>query len=254
VAVFFLAMALMFFVGLTRAVVETGLAEAVAPLIAPGSVVAALGSLSLGGRGHAALALTYVYTSDIRTCVMASAATALKLAGEARLRPRAVVPVMLLGLVTALVASFWATLAMAYRYGGATMNDWFFRAGPQIPFDWLAKLLDQPQEVSRFGLGVAGGGALVMLALTAARQMFWWWPLHPVGWAIGSVWIMDQLWLTCALAWLLKTLTIRVGGIRAYRRARLAAIGLILGQFVANLTWLAIDHLTGAVGNSVFWI
>ena len=254
VAAFFLAMAFLFFLGLTRAVVESGLAEAVAPLIAPGSVVAAWGSLSLGSRGHAALALTYVYTSDIRTFVMASAATSLDLSANVGLRGRGVCGVMVLGLVTALVSSIWATLAMAYRYGGATMNSWFFIAGPKIPFEWLSQLLTQPQEVNRFGLSIGLAGAVVMALLMVARQTCWWWPLHPVGWAIGSVWIMDQLWFSCFLAWLLKTAVIRAGGLRLYRQGRAVAIGLILGQYTANLTWLAIDHLTGAVGNGIFWI
>lgn len=254
VACYFVLMALLFFLGLTRVVVEAGLAEAVAPLIAPGAVVGTFGSGVLGARGHAALALTYVYTSDIRTYVMASASTALKLFHTGGLRGRSLFWVMVWGIVVGVVTSVWATLAMAYRYGGATMNSWFFIAGPQEPFKWLAQLLTKPTEINRFGLTMTCFGAAVMAGLMVARQTFWWWPLHPVGWAIGSVWIMDQLWFTCLVAWLLKAAVVKYGGLKFYRQVRPVALGLILGQFTANFVWAVIDHFAGGVGNQIFWI
>ncbi len=254
IAWYFLAMAMLFFIGLTRVVVESGLAEAVAPLIAPGAVVGTFGSGALGARGHAAMALTYVYTSDIRTYVMASAATSLKLYHTAGMKGRSLFWVMVLGVAVGAGVSLWATLAMAYRYGGATMNSWFFVRGPQTPYEWLAKMLTVPEEVNQFGLFMAVLGGAVMIGLMVARQTFWWWPLHPVGWAIGSVWIMDQLWFTCFLAWAIKSLLVKYGGLKLYRSARPLAIGLILGQFTANFVWAVVDHFTGASGNSIFWI
>jgi hypothetical protein len=185
---------------------------------------------------------------------MASSATALKLFHTGGLRGRKLLWVMILGVAVAAVVSIWATLAMAYKYGGATMNSWFFVNGPQAPYNWLGQLLQQPVEVNPFGLIMALVGALVMGGLMFARQTFWWWPLHPVGWAIGSVWIMDQLWLTCLLAWVLKTLLIRYGGLRLYRKVRPVALGLIFGQFTANFFWAVVDHFAGGMGNTIFWI
>lgn len=251
---YFLFMALVFFIGLTRVVVESGLAEAVAPLIAADTVVAGFGSGVLDARGHAALALTYVYSSDIRTYVMASAATSLKLFHDREMRGRSLFWVMLLAILVGAGVSIWATLAMAYRYGGATMNSWFFVNGPKLPFNWLANLLGHPEEVKPFGMVMVVVGAAVMAGLMVARQTFWWWPLHPVGWAIGSVWIMDQLWLTAFLAWATKSLVVQYGGLKLYRQIRPVALGLILGQFTANLCWAAIDHFTGTSGNMIFWI
>ncbi len=254
IAWYYLAMAFLFFLGLTRIVVESGLAEAVAPLIAPGAVVGSLGSGVLGARGHAALALTYVYSSDIRTYPMASAATSLKLFHDGGLRGRGLFWVMVLGLVVGGLSSLWATLAMAYRFGGATMNSWFFVNGPQSSFNWLGQLLQLPVGISPLGLAVTAFGAVVMAALMLGRQRFWWWPLHPVGWAIGSVWIMNQLWFTCLLAWAIKSSLVKYGGLRLYRRARPVALGLILGQFTANLVWAVIDAIAGGNGNAIFWI
>ena len=81
-----------------------------------------------------------------------------------------------------------------------------------------------------------------------------WWPFHPIGFAIGGTWIMDQLWLTCFTGWLLKSVVLRYGGLKFYQRLRPAFLGLILGQFTCNGFWLIVDHFTGRTGNQIFWI
>jgi hypothetical protein len=86
------------------------------------------------------------------------------------------------------------------------------------------------------------------------RSQFLWWPFHPIGFVIGPIWLMDRLWFTVFLAWLIKACILKYGGLRGYRRARPLFLGLILGQFTCNGFWILIDLLTGQKGNSIFWI
>ena len=65
---------------------------------------------------------------------------------------------------------------------------------------------------------------------------------------------MDQLWLMCFVAWLLKMLILRYGGLKTYGNLRSVFLGLILGQYVANGMWLFVDHFAGTRGNQIFWI
>ena len=74
------------------------------------------------------------------------------------------------------------------------------------------------------------------------------------GYPIGAVWIMDVIWFSIFLAWLIKTVILKYGGPRLYRTFRPFFLGLILGQFVAAGMWLVIDYFTGTVGNIVFWV
>lgn len=90
--------------------------------------------------------------------------------------------------------------------------------------------------------------------LVFAHRTLFWWPIHPVGFIICSVGWTDRLWLTIFLAWLAKLLLVKFGGGRAYRRARLFFLGMILGQFTVAGVWATVDTFTGAVGNSIFWI
>ncbi|HIE53182.1 MAG TPA: hypothetical protein EYP85_15630 [Armatimonadetes bacterium] len=250
----YLFFAFLLFVGLTRVVVESGLAEAVAAAIAPSFIVAGFGSLTFGRRGLMALGLTWVYSADIRTFVMASSAHSLRLAEAVGANRRPLFGALVLAILASLGASIWMTLTLAYRYGGATLNSWFFITGPQWPYQWVETKLLNPSDPSTVGWFLTGLGAGVMALLTVMRQRFIWWPFHPIGFCIGSVWIMDQLWLTCFVAWAVKLLILRYGGLRLYRLFRPFFLGLILGQFTCNGLWLVVDYFTGQTNNRIFWI
>ena len=58
-----------------------------------------------------------------------------------------------------------------------------------------------------------------MALLMWVRHQLLWWPLHPIGYPIGAVWLMDQLWFSIALAWLLKLMAMKYGGPSLFRRA-----------------------------------
>lgn len=250
----YLLFMMVLFFGLTRVVVETGLAEAVAAMIAPVFVVAGWGSTPFGPKGLTALGLTWVYSADIRTTVMASSVHGLRLAERTGVRSRRLFWAMMLAIVVSIVASVWVTLLLSYRYGGANLNRWFFLDGPQFPYKWVAGKINNPSDPSVTGWLLTGLGAAVMGFLSAMRQRFVGWPFHPVGFCVGSTWIMDEIWMTCFIAWLLKFLILRFGGLRWFRLSLPFFLGLIVGQYTCNGFWLIMDYLSGAKGNQIFWI
>ncbi len=250
----FLILALVFFVGLTRIVAESGMAEAVAPAIAPTMAAGWVGWGALGDRGLTSLALTYVWTSDIRTFVMASAANSLKLADVIEAKRRRLFWGFILAIIAALVASIWLTLTRAYAQGGVTMNQWFFQGTVSAAYKWAQDWIIQQPGPSIAGLVYTAIGAGIYLVLTALRFRSPTWPFHPIGYCIGSVWIMDQIWFTVFLTWLTKSVILRYGGMVWYSNMRPVFLGLICGQFTCNAVWLVLDWLTGHTGNQVFWI
>lgn len=253
-AVLVVLTALLIFVGLTRVVVESGVAAAVGPMISPSVIVSAVGSSALGPSGMAALAYTYVWGADIRTFVMASTAHGLKLGEALGGRRRPLLWVIFLAIVVSLVGSVCTILYLAYQYGGINLNGWFFGGGARAPFDYIAVKLNTPTAPDWAGWihTVIGGGIMGLLML--ARHHLLWWPLHPIGYPIGAVWLMDQLWFSIFLAWLIKLTVMKYGGPGLYRRTRPFFLGLIMGQFAIAGVWLIIDYFTGMTDNSVFWI
>ncbi len=250
----FLLVAFTLFFGLTRIVSESGVAEAVASAIAPGMMVSTFGTGPFGQRGLVANGLTHVWCSDIRTFVMASSANGLKLATVVGLRGRRLLVGMIVAIILAAATSIWITMRQAYFEGGQVLNSWFFNSGPNAIYRWTADRIANPTGPHWGGMGVTAGGAAAFLLFTFLRQRFTWWPFHPVALAIAPIWIMDQLWFMCFVAWLLKMLILRYGGLKTYGNIRSVFLGLILGQYVANGMWLFIDHFAGTRGNQIFWI
>lgn len=246
--------ALLIFVGLTRIVVESGLATAVGPMIANSVVVSAVGSSALGPAGMVGMAYTYVWGADIRTFVMASCAHGLKLADHLGSNRRPLFWLILAAVVISVVGSVWSVLVLCYEHGGINLSSWFFGGGVRAPFEYIALKLNTPTGPNWVGWLHTGVGGSIMAGLMMARHHLLWWPLHPLGYVVGSVWLMDELWFSIFLAWLIKLTVMKYGGPKLYQMTRPFFLGLILGQYVISGFWLFIDYLTGMTDNSVFWI
>jgi len=251
----FLFWIFLIFIGLTRVVAEGGVAATVAPSIGSVMTTSTVGCSALGPAGLTALAFTWIWSADIRTFVMASYANAMKIGSELSKRRHVIFWASLLAVVLSIAASCWMVMRLAYIGGGVNMNSWFFRGGCKWPFEYAQRQISMPTTMKDMFWGRTCNtiGAVVMFGLMIARHSFTWWPLHPIGFAIGTVWMMDQLWLSIAIAWVIKVLILKYGGPRLFRRLRPFFLGLICGQFAIAGFWLIIDFFTLHDGNMVFW-
>ena len=251
----YLFLAYLLFLGLTRIVSEGGLPTAVAAMIAPTVVVSMLGVNLLGAAGLMALALMYVWCADIRIFPMAEAAQGLKMTERCPpARRHAVFWAMTLALAISFVLSISICLYLAYTRGGITLESWFFDGGPRAPFRLMAEWSKEPSPPNLAGYGLMTSGAVVTVVLSILRASFSWFSLHPIGFAIGSTWIMNIIWLSVFLAWLCKASILRYGGPQAYRKAVPFFLGMVMGQYSAAAFWFVVDLITGTSGNNVFWV
>lgn len=152
---------------------------------------------------------------------------------------------MLAGVLGA-ASSFWALLHLAYRYGaGARMQLWLGEVGhwafDQITNDWMSN----PQGFdSRATLGIGAGLALAVFSLLM-RTRFLWWPFHPIGYAMAGCYATNWFWLPLLFSWIVKSLVLRYGGLRAYRLwLAPCAYGLILGDFLPGSLWGLYAYVT----------
>ena len=255
VAVLLVGVSMATFLGVTRIVAAGGVAETRSPMPAATALMSAVGPDALGPANLTSLGMTYIWMGDIRTFVMASVANGLKLISDIRdRRKKRVFWAIALAIVVTLAASVWATMSIAYAYGGANANRWFFERGPCLPFDYAASVIKTPAGPSLPGWLFTGIGAVVMTVLLFLHHRLVWWPLHPLGFPIASIWLTSQLWFSIFLAWAVKIMVLRYGGGALYHKTRYFFLGLILGQYTVSGVWIVIDLFTGKVGNSLFWI
>jgi len=140
--------------------------------------------------------------------------------------------------VVSLIGCTWALLHIYYSYGAAmaTTRQWYTGEGGT---SWwiLQSWFNFPQGPNWWDIGGYIFGGMVVLIVTAARRSIPGWPLHPVGYAIGHTCSMDYMWMPFLVAWALKSLALRYGGIKVYHYLVPLFIGLILGDFVTAGLW-----------------
>ena len=247
--VVFLIAALVIFVGVARIISQTGLAYARATVPAPVFAVNVLGSSAVGPAGLTALGLSFAWAADLRTFVMASAATGLKMAYETGLHSRRLFWPVILAIAIAFAGSVWAMLSICYTYGGLNLNSWQFGALPTYAANWITWNADDPQSMNVWHVGFVGIGTVLMGLMMYLKGRFVGFPIHPVGMTLGLTWPVYNIWFSVFLAWLLKTIILKYYGSRGYRYLRPFFLGMVLGGFVTAGTWLVIDGFTGMSGN-----
>ena len=238
------------FVALTRAVVEGGVAVIRTPLTPANFVISGFGTGAVTGIGVAALGLTYVWAANIRIFFMPAFANALRLAQEISHGRQRLKWAITLAILLALGGSLWSVLVLSYKHGGVNLHGFWFIAVPQLAGNYIAQALENPTPPNWGGWLFTGIGALIQALLVVARSRLAWWPLHPLGFAISTFFIMTYVWFSVMIAWVIKSVVLKYGGPSLYRAARPFFLGLILGQISVSGLWLVIDSFTGVEGNS----
>ncbi len=76
---------------------------------------------------------------------------------------------------------------------------------------------------------------ITVIALGWLRTLYAWWPFHPVGFAVGGTllgrWFVDMAFIV----WLVKSLIMRYGGYKTYKKTTPIFLGLGVGQLLASV-------------------
>jgi len=70
--------------------------------------------------------------------------------------------------------------------------------------------------------------------------------------AISTTWYMSHMWMPMLLAWTVKSLVSRYGGIKGVRSLAPIAFGLILGDVITGSLWTSYSLIT-SVNTYAFW-
>jgi hypothetical protein len=199
-----------------------------------------VGVRSLEVRTMTAFALFAGFNRAYRSHPMPHQLEGFRLATLSGVSTRPLLWVMLAAGVWGTLCAFWALLHVYYVLGAATAKI----AVPGVPtiFGWepyrrLEGWIESPQMRDPLETQFLVGGFLFSLFLMVMRGNFLWWPFHPVGLAVSSSWAMGYMWFPILIAWLLKRVILRGGGLQGYRTAVPFFLGLVLGEFVVGSIW-----------------
>jgi len=177
-------------------------------------------------------------------------AEGLKIAREARIRPRAMGAVMVLALVVGLGVAYYFHLTAYYKHGGENLRGGIwgtYHAWEQYTVAASTPTHPAPPDTYRTMATMWGAGLAGLLML--GRRFIVGFPFHPLGYAVGTAY-GELLWGPFLMVWVLKATILKFGGMRLYRSAIPFFLGLALGHFfTAGVVW----GLLGAYGGEAFW-
>lgn len=91
-------------------------------------------------------------------------------------------------------------------------------------------------------LAVVAGFAFVLF-LDMLRFQIPGFPLHPAGFALAMNFGVDYYWFGLLIALIAKSSIVRYSGLKGYNKLRLAALGIMLGEFAAEAIWATYSML-----------
>ena len=194
------------------------------------------GSLhSLGPANLTILAFVdHLLSHDQRGLLLTGMMDSTRLGDGVRLRRRSLALTIVVAIVCAVLIAVPLQLVLAYKIGALRMDGWMMQGSPLVQLKVNAAFLQGNANAAGgnwqiptfFAIGIG-----VTLFLIVMRSQLFWWPLHPLGYALAGSQSTIEFWFPCLLAWVLKSLSLRYGGISFYRAVRPVFLGLIVGEF-----------------------
>ena len=242
--------AFVIFLALTRVIVEAGLAAAVQGMSGTGFLISSVGSTSIGVAGVLGAGITLAWAGDLLVFMMAPCANGIRMLHGLGRHKKRILAMIGMAMAIGLVGGVYAILNIAYQYGANNFHGswaWFAKE----PFRVAQNFALNPLGPNWEGWLWNGVGAVVMTGLIWARHNLLWWPFHPIGYLVSGTWILNSVWFSIFLAWLVKALVLKYTGPNGYKATRWFFLGMVLGQFVAGGFWMVVDGFTGMTGNRI---
>ncbi len=186
----------------------------------------------IGQKNIVALHMIGSKLTDSATCVLPQALQGFKIAQDESLSAKHCYFLLITSVLASILTCHPTALHVLYATSVPKMG-WWMRGYPQGMAESLRSYLTQDYKIKSGDYLSLIAGAAVTAGLSWLRWQFFWWPFHPMGYAavIGTYqWAAERYMFSIFLGWLLKSLVLRLGGIRSWQVIRPFAMGLILGN------------------------
>lgn len=230
------------YLGTARVIAETGVVYFSMPMTANGILPFIFGPKSFNGSTITAFRLVDAVRSQNKGMFMpplVHAARISDMVGENKGRLIwGIVLTLVVGIGTAIVYSLY----LGYTYGAYNFNDLPFSRYPPGTYDGLVKALkgEETWEKERYLFLLLGIGIFTLVSFL--RYQFAWWPLAPIGMVVPPTHAVHSMF-SIFIAWGIKTIILRIGGVDLYRRLRPFFLGLLVGHGLGVLLSFIVDQI-----------
>lgn len=229
VALLFLGVSLIIYLGMAKIIAMAGLVSVKAPAEAGDMVSSLVGTNSFDPSTRLSVNMMMATNDVHKGFAMPAAATAARLADEVPRSRHTVGKALILGGLLAIVVSVAWHIHLAYEDGAQNYEYWSFNIANTAPYNATVEEALNPKGTEWGPLGFMAIGGLIVALLSAALYRFSWWPIHPIGFTVANTWTITVSAFSLFLAWALKFVVLKVGGIQLYRRSQVVVLGALAG-------------------------
>ena len=202
-------------------------------------IVRTVGTRHLGNNTLTMFSLFWFINRAYRSNVMVHEMEGFKMAERAKINTKSLLIAMLLTAAVGSLTAFWSLLHQGYNTG-MQIRAFYPAVGAfgREPWHRLQMWMQNRSTINVPGTMFMIGGFIFTIFLAIMRGKFLWWIFHPAGYAVSNSYNMEVLWSPLFFGWLAKTIILRFGGLRLYRKSVPFFLGLIMGHFISRGTWV----------------
>jgi hypothetical protein len=183
------------------------------------------------------------FTRDLRGNLLSTFLDGLKMSDMVKLDRRHLFYAIAIALIVAIVLGGAIQIIIPYQRGAISLYGYSYQWNAMAGFQHFQPAIDAPDKYdARLPVFFASGVGLTIF-LAYMRMRYTWWPLAPLGLALSGSWSMIVFWFPIFIAWCLKSIILRYGGMKTYMNLRFFFLGLILGEFSQAVIWAAIASI-----------
>ncbi len=188
------------------------------------------GTQGMGEGFIARTVTTFHFMNRIhRTHPMPHQLESIKMAELARVNQRSVFMAILLATIAGSIFGHLVRIYLGYRWTPADV------AGDTASV--IGQLTDSPRPPNIAAIAAVALSFAFVLLLDVVRFRVPGFPLHPAGYALTMNFGVDYYWFGLLIVLLVKVYVQRYYGLKGYDKLRMVAIGLLLGEMVAEGVW-----------------
>lgn len=251
-AIIFYGLYFLISIGICRVRAELGTPHEIYFVNPQQIMVGLFGFNIIGVANMTVLQSMYWFNRCYRSHPMPNQLESMKLAEGTSIKMKPLIFVLMLSTVVGLLSAYWANLHICYQDGaqaGCLGFKWWVGAES---FDKLVTLTKSQPGIDLVWIVHVILGAVIVIGLNLMRGAFVGWPFHPAGYALAISFAMDYFWFAFFVAWLIKLLLIRYGGMKLHNTFVPFFLGLVLGDFFIGSVWAIVGPLISTQAYKIF--